>query len=96
MHLTDLALKTFRHLAPENKALNIPIERCVRTRAEMLIGKGDNAQAQSEMLALATTLKKLGVNSDVIEHIQHDAGTIETTKAKPRRSAAKRPPSRRR
>lgn len=91
MRLTELALKTFRHLAPENKALNIPIARCVRTRAEMLIGMGDNNQAHDEMLAMATELKKLGVNADVIEDIQHDAGTIETKKAK-----AKRPRSRRR
>jgi len=91
MRLTELALKIFRHLAPENKALNIPIARCVRTRAEMLIGMGDNNQAHDEMLAMATELKKLGVNADVIEDIQHDAGTIETKKAK-----AKRPRSRRR
>ena len=82
-------------VSAENKALNIPIARCVRTRAEMLIGMGDDIQAHDEMLALATELKKLGVNGDVIANIQHDAGTIGTsvTKTK-RRKAAKRPPSR--
>jgi len=52
----------------------------------MLPAKADNAQAHDEMLALATTLKKLGVNSDVIEHIQHDAARSRPRKR--RRSAA--------
>ena len=91
MRLTDVALKTFRQLAPKNEALNIPIERVVRARAEMLLRMGDNEQAQDEMLACAADLKKLGVKSSVTEKMQRDAGTIVTAKKKRRaRSPAKR------
>jgi hypothetical protein len=90
MRLTDVALKTFRQLAPKNEALNIPIERVVRARADMLLRIGDNEQAQDEMLACASDLKKLGVKSSVTEKMQRDARTIVTSKKTPARRPAKR------
>jgi len=94
MRLTDVALKTFRQLAPKNEALNIPIERVVRARADLLLRNGDNEQAHDEMLACAADLKKLGVKSSVTERMQRDAGTIVTSKQKKR--PARRPSKRRR
>jgi hypothetical protein len=87
MRLTEIALKTFRQLAPKNEALNIPIERVVRARAGMLMRMGDNEQAQDEMLACASDLKKLGVKSSVTESMQRDARSIETAPPKKRRAS---------
>jgi hypothetical protein len=75
MHLTDVAMKTFR--GNPSRDLNISLERVVRARAEMLIRKGDGKQAHDEMLSLAKELDKGGVKASVVEKCARDAEAIE-------------------
>jgi hypothetical protein len=95
LRLTDTALQTFDRLRCPD--LNIAIERCVRTRADLLLRIGEPEQAHDEMLALASDLDAGGVKSLVVERVRRDAESIEVPK--PKRTARKttaRPAKRRR
>lgn len=97
LRLTGVAVETFqRHPSP---ALNITLERVVRTRADMLLRLGEPEQAQTELMALASDLAEGGVKPSVITRITRDAVGIELPKGKrPSRSRGKsqKRPARRR
>ena len=94
LKLTDVALRVFRrHRSP---ALNIPIERAGRTRADMLMRLGEPERARDELTALARTLSAGGVKPSAVERVQQTADEIAVA-ASPRRAARspRRPTSRR-
>lgn len=86
LHLTDVAVETFeRHPSP---ALNITLERVVRTRADMLVRMGEPERAHDALMALAGDLADAGVKPRVVAGIERDAKCIELP--------ARKRPSRRR
>jgi hypothetical protein len=74
LRLTDLALKTFRQ-NPSTR-LNIPMERAVRTRADMFLKMGQAEKARDEMTDLASEQRAAGVKLSVVEKIERDADSI--------------------
>lgn len=98
LRLTGIAKDTFQqHPSP---ALNIAMERVVRTRADMLLRLGEPEKAYQEMMALAKDLAKAEVKPSVTARIELDAASIERPKRKRSpRSSGGRPrtkPARRR
>lgn len=96
LRLTDIAVEQFeRYRSP---ALNLVLERVVRTRADMLLRLGDPERAQAELLELASDLAQGGVKPSVTNKITDDAEGIEVPKkkrparrsSKPRKTPARR------
>jgi hypothetical protein len=74
LRLIDIAMKTFgQH---PSARLSIPIERAIRTRADMLIKIGKPDEARHELMDLAGNLKKAGVKAEVVRQCQRDAERI--------------------
>jgi hypothetical protein len=74
MKLADIAVGTFMKMhLPE---LNIPLERIVRTRADMLLRAGDVEAARDELRGLARTLSAGNVKPAVIAKIENDASGL--------------------
>jgi hypothetical protein len=83
LRLTDIAVETFqRHPSP---ALNIALERVVRTRSDILLRLGEPERAHAALMALASDLARGGVKPSVIDGITRDAASIETPKRTPPR-----------
>ena len=74
LRLTDLALKTFRQ--NPSARLNIPMERAVRTRADIFLKMGQAEKARDEMTELASEQRTAGVKLSVVEKIERDADSI--------------------
>jgi hypothetical protein len=74
MKLCDIAVGTFKRL--QSPELNIPLERIVRTRADMLLRAGDVEAARDELRGLARTLSAGNVKPAVIAKIENDASGL--------------------
>lgn len=71
MKLAAIAVDTFKKLS--SPALNIPLERIVRTRADLLLRTGNVEAARDELHDLAGTLTAAGVKPSVVAKIEDDA-----------------------
>lgn len=97
LRLTDVAVEAFKRR--RSRELNIPLERVVRTRADMLLRLGDPEKAYAALKGLAKDLAAGGVKPGVVAQVERDAAGIELPKKRrPARApgAKRRAPARRR